>query len=327
METCGFAEQSAIVLVYGDSGTGKELVAECIHKLTRENGNFHPVNVPSLSKDLVESEMFGHKKGAFTGAHNDRVGKFEEANDGTVFLDEVAKLELATQSKMMRVLDDGRSFSRVGENEVRTTNATIVLATNKDLPGLVADDKFHDDLFHRINARTIRIPDWDARTAAHRQCAIHSLLQRLDPDIKLDPGAMEVLLRTRFPGNVRQVKNLLDIACTAARRFYKQDTITPSMLNEAIAAVLVKGPSTAKTPLLERWTPGFFDHMNENGDDSGLMERVENAMLNEALRRTAGNITEAADLIGISETTLHSWVRDRDALSQWRKAEPNASVD
>ena len=208
------APTNASVLITGESGTGKELIAEAIHNNSlRFREAFVKVNLGGLSQTLFESEMFGHKKGSFTDAHLDRVGRFEMADKGTIFLDEIGDLDFASQVKLLRVLQD-QTYEVLGDSKPRKTDIRVISATNANLPEMVANRSFREDLFYRINLITIHVPPLRERREdipllvrhfADKQSEINQL-----PQIEFTPAALEFLKTLPFPGNIRELKNLIE---------------------------------------------------------------------------------------------------------------------
>jgi transcriptional regulator with GAF, ATPase, and Fis domain len=213
-------QSEATVLITGESGTGKELVARALHAHSpRGQHPFVAVNCGALPGELLESEMFGHVRGAFTGALRDRVGRFELAAGGTLFLDEVGDLPLPLQVKLLRVLQE-RTFERVGESRTRPADARIVAATNRDLPRAVAEGRFREDLFYRLRVVPIEVPPLRARLEDVEPLA-RVLLARVGARqgraLRLSPSALRVLLEYRWPGNVREMENALEYAVAVCR--------------------------------------------------------------------------------------------------------------
>ena len=208
------AKTNASVLITGESGTGKELIAEAIHKNSqRQKQAFVKVNLGGISQSLFESEMFGHKKGAFTDANSDRVGRFEMADKGTIFLDEIGELDPACQVKLLRVLQD-QTYEVLGDSRPRKTDIRVVSATNADLVSMVKERTFREDLFYRINLITIKLPALRERKEdipllvrhfADRQAELNKL-----PRTEFSADALELLSRLPYPGNIRELKNLVE---------------------------------------------------------------------------------------------------------------------
>jgi len=208
------AQTNAAVLITGESGTGKELIAEAIHENSkRKNAPFVKVNLGGISQSLFESEMFGHKKGAFTDAHYDRIGRFEMADGGTIFLDEIGDLDAAGQVKLLRVLQD-QTFESLGDSKTKQTNVRIISATNKNLTDMVAKGLFREDLFYRINLISIRVPALRERIDDIPLLVEHFVKQQQElnglNNIGISPEAISFLQSLPFPGNIRELKNLVE---------------------------------------------------------------------------------------------------------------------
>src|SRR5881398_516432 len=209
------APSSANVLIEGESGTGKELAAHAIHNLSRRNrAKFVVVHCAALSPQLLESELFGHEKGAFTGAHERRIGRFERANGGTLFLDEVAEIDPSTQVKLLRVMSEARAFERVGGNQTLRADVRLIAATNKNLEQLVRKGKFRDDLYFRLNVVRIVMPPLRERKEEIpiliRGFLRHFCKENNKPLLDLAPDAMDALLTYDWPGNVREVRTAIE---------------------------------------------------------------------------------------------------------------------
>jgi DNA-binding NtrC family response regulator len=274
-------ESDATVLLTGESGTGKEVVARAIHEHSpRRRGPFVAVNCGALPADLLESEMFGHVRGAFTGAVRDRQGRFELAQGGTLFLDEVGDLPLPLQVKLLRVLQE-RKFERVGESESRTTDARIIGATNADLEREVAEGRFREDLYYRLRVIPIVIAPLRERRE-DIEPLVRALLARVAGRqgrvVRLSPGAMRALLAHSWPGNVRELENALEFAVAVTRR----ETLLPEDLPPSVLA---------------------NEHRGSAPDDASRLREVLDA---HRWRRD-----DAARALGISRTTL--WRRMREA--------------
>ncbi|MCA9096643.1 MAG: sigma 54-interacting transcriptional regulator, partial [Planctomycetaceae bacterium] len=210
------ASQSS-VLIRGESGTGKELLAQAIHENSpRKNGPLVRVHCGALAAGLLESELFGHVKGAFTGAHRDKVGRFEMANGGTLFLDEIGDISLETQIKLLRVLQE-RTFEPVGSSRTVQVDVRLIAATHQNLEKLIAEGKFREDLFYRLNVISITSPPLRERTDDILELSLHFLRQggeRLGKRLTyIEDRALEAMLRYGWPGNVRQLENAIERAC------------------------------------------------------------------------------------------------------------------
>ncbi|MDR2915164.1 MAG: sigma-54 dependent transcriptional regulator [Tannerella sp.] len=279
------AHTNAPVLITGESGTGKELVAEAIHENSNRNKNpFIKVNLGGIAQSLFESEMFGHKKGAFTDAHHDRTGRFELANKGTIFLDEIGELDQVCQVKLLRVLQD-QTFEALGDSKPRQTDTRIISATNKNLAEMVAKGTFREDLFYRINLITIRMPALRERIEdipllveyfAKKQTGLNNL-----PEIKISSEAIGFLKKLPYPGNIRELKNLVD------------------------RTILVSGKSEiTDRDFKEQYTELPLNAEIRNNSVSSL-EQVEKEMILKAIRLYGSNHSKIATALGLTRQTLY----------------------
>jgi len=302
------ALRSVPVLIEGESGTGKELLAKAIHAASpRRNQPFIAINCGAIPAELVESELFGHKKGAFTGAMQDRKGVFEAADEGTLFLDEVGELPLAAQVKLLRVLQE-RSFTRVGTTQALPVKARIIAATNRQLVMEIAEGRFREDLFYRLAVAVLKIPP-----LREREGDLSLLIERLlaqvnqdgleDPGYQqknLSPGARNLMLAYHWPGNVRELLNTLQRAAL----WSETDTITDDDVREA----LLLFPARQEESVLDRpLASGFY--LEE------LLGDVAKHYLRRALAETQGNKTRAAELLGFaSYQKLDYWLNKYRAV-------------
>src|SRR5499426_668219 len=280
------ADSSATVLVQGESGTGKELVARAIHERSpRRQGPFVAVNCAALPETLLESELFGYEKGAFTGAAGRKEGRFELASGGTLFLDEVADLSLVTQPKILRVLQEGE-FERLGGTRTLQVDVRIVAATNRDLSEMVKDKRFREDLYYRLNVITVRVPPLREHPEDIRLLAQHYLrVYSAKNGRKLEGFSTEAIARLEsyaWPGNVRELENLVERSVLLARK----DRIDAEDLPEEVMGV--KRPP--RDAILELVGTPLAD--------------IEERLLDETLRITGGNKTQAAELLGIDVRTV-----------------------
>ncbi|MFO7654478.1 MAG: sigma 54-interacting transcriptional regulator [Candidatus Krumholzibacteriia bacterium] len=279
----------ASVLVRGESGTGKELVARAIHEAsTRADGPFVSVNCSALSEGLLESELFGHVRGSFTGAVADRRGRFEEASGGTLFLDEIGDVSPVVQVKLLRVLQE-RRVERVGDNRPVPVNVRLVSATNRDLEGLLATGRLREDFYYRIKVVSIVIPPLRDRTEDIPLLAEHFLARmardRGVADLRLHDRALERLMRHAWPGNVRELENALEHAVVLSRG----DVVAAEHLPPEVGRLEGGRPRLGGVPV----------HSQQERD-----------VLAAALRRTGWNRTRAARLLGIDRTTLWRKIRE-----------------
>ena len=306
------APSSANVLIEGESGTGKELAAHAIHNLSRRNkAKFVAVHCAALSPQLLESELFGHEKGAFTGAHERRIGRFEQANGGTIFLDEVAEIDPSTQVKLLRVMSEERAFERVGGNQTLRADVRIIAATNKNLETLVREGKFRDDLFFRLNVVRITMPPLRERKEdiplLIRGFLRHFCKANEKPLVDLTADAMDALLTYNWPGNVRELRTAIEhgVVMATGPKITVRDL--PMALRQAASAALPRGISAAKA-------------FGEKSSPLDIRE-TEKKLIMQALAATNGNVTAAAKKLGISRRTLHRKINEMNAA----KSQANAA--
>ncbi|MBN8413842.1 MULTISPECIES: nitrogen regulation protein NR(I) [Halomonas] len=297
------AHSHITVLINGESGTGKERVARALHQHSPRAGNpFIALNMAAIPRDLIESELFGHEKGAFTGASASRQGRFEQANGGTLFLDEIGDMPSETQTRLLRVLADGE-FYRVGGHTPVKVDVRIIAATHQDLETLVADGRFREDLFHRLNVIRVHLPRLSQRREDIPRLARHFLAEaakELSTDVKvLTQDAEEFLTRVDWPGNVRQLENTCRwLTVMASGREVLVEDLPPELRGgddvaaggdwrEAFRAWADGALAAGHTHLLEEAVPDF--------------ERI---LIETALKHTAGRKGEAAELLGWGRNTL-----------------------
>ena len=281
------AGSNATVLIQGESGTGKELVARLIHNLSpRSEKPMITVNCAALSENLLESELFGHEKGAFTGAERRRIGRFEESDGGTLFLDEIGDLSQSVQVKLLRFLQE-REFQRVGGNQTLRTDVRIISATNQDLHARVKESKFREDLFYRLNVVGIVIPPLKERKEDVSPLIDHFLRYFAIENGKEIQGisaeARDLLLKYDFPGNVRELENIIERAVVIAR-----------------GSVI----SSADLPFTVPPTLSDQGEFKASGTLKESVDALEHQMIREAMVKTSKHQTRAASLLGISERTL-----------------------
>jgi DNA-binding NtrC family response regulator len=297
------ASRNVPVLILGASGTGKELLARAIHKSSlRRSAPFVAVNCGALPTELVESELFGHEKGAFTGASAARLGYLEEANGGTLFLDELGELPHHAQVKLLRVLQDGQVY-RVGSSKPRIVNFRLISATNRDLMAEVMAGNFREDLFHRIAVAVLRVPALREREG-DVGLLVDAILARINRDAQGQPGfqdkhlsasARNLLIQQPWPGNVRELHNTLQRAAV----WSNGATIDARDISES----LLTFPTTQADAILHR-------PLGDTLDLPGLIRDVARHYLDRALKEAAGNKTKAAALVGLpSYQTLTNWLR------------------
>jgi DNA-binding NtrC family response regulator len=292
------APSSANVLIEGESGTGKELAAHAIHTLSRRNrAKFVAVHCAALSPQLLESELFGHEKGAFTGASERRIGRFEQANGGTIFLDEIGEIDASTQVKLLRVMSEQHAFERVGGNQTLRADVRVIAATNKNLEKLVQEGKFRDDLFFRLNVVRITMPPLRERKEdiplLVRGFLRHFCTANDKPFLDLTTDAMNALLSYNWPGNVRELRTAIEhgVVMAAGPKITLRDL--PAAVRQAAGQEVPRGVSQATSPLDLRET--------------------ERKLILQALAATNGNVTAAAKKLGISRRTLHRKINEINA--------------
>ncbi|NRA21195.1 MAG: nitrogen regulation protein NR(I) [Oceanospirillaceae bacterium] len=308
------AKSNITVLINGDSGTGKELVARALHQHSpRHNNEFIPLNMAAIPKDLIESELFGHEKGAFTGANTARRGRFEQADGGTLFLDEIGDMPAEAQTRLLRVLADGE-FYRVGGHTSVKVDVRIITATHQNLEELVATGKFREDLFHRLNVIRIHLPNLSERREDIVKLATHFLQQaavELEVEVKILSNDAKLFFQSLpWPGNVRQLENTcrwLTVMC-AGREILQQD-MPPELKPENGEKPVVPGVSWEQ--LLSQWMDGQLAEGQTNVLDSAL-PRFESVMINAALRHSKGRKQEAAKLLGWGRNTLTRKLKELD---------------
>jgi len=295
------APTNTTVLLTGESGTGKELVARAIHyNSLRKDRPFVPVDCTSLSENLLESELFGHVKGAFTGAIANKRGLFEVANGGSLFLDEVANISLSIQAKLLRVIQE-REFKAVGDTRTQSTDIRLIAATNKDLRTLVAQGSFRDDLFYRINIFPIAIPPLRERREDIVTLAFHflkSFSQELGKEVtRISEGALTVLLNHTWPGNVRELENTLHRAVILA---------TDKVIRKAHLVSLV-APASAPEREVAR-TGDELKRIKKAAREKSV-EHIEKAFVLEALKRNAWNVTRSAEDTGMQRANFQALMK------------------
>jgi DNA-binding NtrC family response regulator len=310
------AAQDVTVLITGESGTGKELVARAVYQHSRRAGGpFLPINCTAIPEPLLESELFGHEKGAFTSADRRRIGKFEQCSGGTLFLDEVGTMSPLTQSKLLRVLQD-QAFERLGGNETIRTDVRVLAATNTNLESAVAAGRFRLDLFYRLSVFTIHLPPLRARGDDLNLLVSH-YLRRFNRELGKDvqgvaPEALEVLRRYPWPGNVRELQSVLKQALLqAAGPVLLPDFLPPNVTGAAPIQADAAGITDQATPDAE--LEPFIEARIQAGTQELYAEtlvRMERLLLTRVLRHTGGNQLQAAKILGITRGSLRTKIRD-----------------
>ncbi len=312
------AAQDLTVLITGETGTGKELVARALYQHSRRAaGPFLAINCAAIPENLLESELFGHEKGAFTGADRRRIGKFEQVSGGTLFLDEVIDMSPLTQSKILRLLQEGR-FERLGGNETIHADVRVLAATNGDLEAAVAAGRFRQDLYYRLSVFTIHLPPLRER-GDDVDLLVRHYLRRYGRDMGKEvrsaaPQALALLRRYHWPGNVRELQSVLKQALLQATGPVLLPDFLPPTLGAHAAGPLFKPEAQAKEPSVA--DPGleeFIDaHIQAGVEDlyDRARERMERILLTAVLRHTHGNQVQAARILGITRGSLRTKVRE-----------------
>jgi two-component system nitrogen regulation response regulator GlnG len=322
------------VMITGESGTGKELVARALHDYgKRKKGPFVAINMAAIPRDLIESELFGHEKGAFTGANQRSAGRFEQAEGGTLFLDEIGDMPMDAQTRLLRVLQQGE-YTTVGGRTPIKTNVRIIAASNKDLRVLIQQGLFREDLFFRLNVVPLRLPPLRERTEDIPDLARHffSLAAAEGLPLKhIENGAVDRMKRYRWPGNIRELENLV----RRLAALYPQELISEQLVETELeqnvprpSAPVDSGPAAAAraaaapdpdetlSMAVERHLNELFKSHADGLPPPGLYHRIlreiEYPLISAALGATRGNQIKAAELLGLNRNTLRKKVRDLD---------------
>ena len=310
------AESDATVLVLGESGTGKELVARAIHRQSkRADGPFIPVNCGAIPSELLESELFGHEKGAFTGAIASRAGRFELADGGTLFLDEIGDMSAHMQVKLLRVLQE-RTFERVGSNRPIYPDVRVIAATHRDLENRIADGEFRADLFYRLDEFPLEMPPLRDRLE-DIPLLCDSIVKRLERErgsVSLSKPVLQAFRRYHWPGNVRELSNVIE----RLRILHRDGQAELSSLPRKILnAALGRSPEALPVAETEEHVVGSAEiTLPEEGLDlKAYMQAVEMHLIQQALDRTDGVVAQAAALLGLGRTTLVEKIKKHNIQS------------
>ena len=307
------------VMISGESGTGKELVAKALHDYgKRRSGPFVAINMAAIPRELIESELFGHERGAFTGATARSVGRFEQAVGGTLFLDEIGDMPLEAQTRLLRVLQNGEYLPVGGRTPIRA-DVRIIAATHRDLHQLVRQGLFREDLFYRLNVVPIRLPALRERVEDVPELVVHFLAEAVAaglPAKTLELSALERLKRHPWHGNVRELENLI----RRLTALYPQETIGLDVIETELAgtglAELVPNRAESLGEAVERHLRGYFAAHRDGIPSAGLYDRVlreiERPLLQLSLAATRGNQIRAAELLGLNRNTLRKKLRELD---------------
>ncbi len=310
------------VMISGESGTGKELVARALHDYgKRRSGPFVAINMAAIPRDLIESELFGHEKGAFTGAQTRYSGRFEQADSGTLFLDEIGDMPMDAQTRLLRVLQEGE-YTTVGGRTPIKTDVRIIAATNRELRQMVNQGLFREDLFYRLNVVPIRLPPLRERSEDIPDLVRHFLTEadgRDQAGKQIEAAALERMRRYRWPGNVRELENLV----RRLLALYPQDMISVDIIDAELgqstaarAPELAPGDEETMSGSVERHLNDYFAGFGGNLPPPGLYYRVlrdiERPLILAALGATRGNQIRAAELLGLNRNTLRKKIRELD---------------
>jgi two-component system, NtrC family, nitrogen regulation response regulator GlnG len=308
------APQDVNVLILGESGAGKELVARAIYRNSNRAGKpFLAINCAAIPEALLESELFGHEEGAFTGAHRRRIGKFEQCNGGTLFLDEIGDMSPSLQAKMLRVLQDQR-FERVGGNETQQSQVRVLTATNQNLEERVAEGTFRKDLYFRIKVVTIRVPPLRERMDDVAELA-HYYLFRFNRELGLDyrsfaPETLDMLRSYSWPGNIRELQSVIKQAMLSASGHILVPEFLPETLRHGQPSLEPVPPGGSDSDLSN--LADFLDGLLKRGETdiyAKIMERVDRVVLTQVLRQTHGHLARASELLGLNRATLRTKMR------------------
>ncbi len=322
------------LMITGESGTGKELVARALHDYgKRRNGPFVAINMAAIPRDLIESELFGHEKGAFTGAQNRSTGRFEQAEGGTLFLDEIGDMPMDAQTRLLRVLQQGE-YTTVGGRTAIKTDVRIVAATNKDLKILINQGLFREDLYYRLNVVPLRLPALRDRSEDVPDLVRHFVRQAveegLDPK-RFDGPAFDLLKAYPWPGNVRELENVV----RRVMALYPQDVISGEIIENELrtesAETGIGHDVGGSSPLtiggaveenMRRYFAEFGEELPPSGLYQRVIEEVEYPLILAALTATRGNQIKAADLLGLNRNTLRKKIREL-GVTVYRSPRPN----
>ncbi len=297
MQIRQLADSPYAVLIEGESGTGKEVTARNLHRCsTRKREPFLTLNCAAFNGDLLESQLFGHTKGSFTGATETKKGFFEEAGSGTLLLDEVADLPLDLQAKLLRVLENGE-FYRIGETKPRHASVRVLSATNKELAVVIRNGQFREDLYHRLSVLTVRVPSLHERSGDKVELLDYFKQQASEQILtfQLDDDALSLWNDYTFPGNVRELRNIVIRLSTK----YPGQTIKPEVLKLEMTGPMQPGNKTSREDWLRRCL------FSEEFQLDQMLKSVEKELVELAMQEHHGNVSKAASMLGVNRTTLY----------------------
>ena len=308
------------VLITGESGTGKELVARALHDYgSRKRGQFVAINMAAIPRELIESELFGHEKGAFTGANQRMDGRFEQAEGGTLFLDEIGDMSMETQTRLLRVLQEGE-YTTIGGRRPIKTDVRIIAATHQDLRRLIRQGLFREDLYFRLNVVPLRLPPLRERVEDIEDLVRHFMARGMDEGLvakSFDNEALDALRAHSWPGNVRELENLVRRLCA----LYVEDVIGADAVrvelseNDMDAAPITQEGGSLTDSLHFHLSTYFKSHgsgLPPNGLYERVLREVETPLIELSLSATRGNQIKAAELLGLNRNTLRKKIRDLD---------------
>jgi len=306
------------VLINGESGTGKELVAKALHEYgKRRNGPFVPINMAAIPRELIESELFGHEKGAFTGAVSRKAGRFEQAEGGTLFMDEIGDMPPEAQTRLLRVLQEGE-FTTVGGRAPIRANARIITATHHDLRQQIRHGLFREDLYFRLNVVPMRLPPLRERTEDIDELARHFLTTAAEEGLPLktiDKPALDRLKSYRWPGNVRELENLIRrLAALYSQEVIGLDVIEAELVDTSPS--MTEESNEGLSSSIEKHLKTYFSAHGDGLPTAGLYDRilreVERPLILQTLSATRGNQIKAAEILGLNRNTLRKKIRELD---------------
>lgn len=300
------------ILIQGETGTGKEVIAKLIHeRSSRNNRSFIPINMAAIPKELIESELFGYNKGAFTGAAYEKSGKFEEANGGTIFLDEISETELSLQSKLLRVIQE-KEITRLGSNKQIKLDIRVIAATNRNLEEAIRDKTFREDLFYRLNIVTINLPP--LRERKEDIPVLVSYFLRKYSNLKggqctLNEDVLDVLIKYSWPGNIRELENVIQYSIVQSNgRIINKTNLPMKIMEENLKtnspSLSNQLYSTASDIIVSEMISGSNNAYNE------YLKIVEKPLIQAILDKTSGNKSESATILGINRNTLRKIIKD-----------------
>ncbi len=309
------APSNASVLILGETGVGKELIAGAVHRLShRSGGPFVRVNCGALSESLLESELFGHVRGAFTGAVANRAGRFEAAQSGTIFLDEINSTTLTLQVKLLRVLQE-KEFERVGDTSTFSTDVRIIAASNRDLMNEVREERFREDLYWRLNVVPIEIPPL-RRRREDIPALVSFFLEHYNEIndryvVHIAPGTLDALQSYHWPGNVRELQNYIERAVVMSETDELTTDLLPLCVTHNDVPVGTENPIGDMNDLTrEVVMKGLSEAAGKDGVHSLVVDRVEKELITQVLSACGGVQTKAATMLGINRNTLHKKIKD-----------------